>query len=67
MEFRLGEDYYVEDGLIIMTATFHLKRGMCCGNGCRHCPYAPQHKGGVTTIADEHKPAVPKTMLDGET
>ncbi|MES2853673.1 MAG: DUF5522 domain-containing protein, partial [Bacteroidota bacterium] len=18
---------------------FHLKRGNCCGNGCRHCPY----------------------------
>ncbi|MEZ0130904.1 DUF5522 domain-containing protein, partial [Flavobacterium sp. LBUM151] len=18
---------------------FHLKRGTCCGNNCRHCPY----------------------------
>ncbi len=33
------EDYYVEDGLMVFTAAYHLKRGSCCGNGCRHCPY----------------------------
>lgn len=26
-------------GLFVMTAGFHLKRGHCCHNGCRHCPY----------------------------
>lgn len=35
-----GEDYYFnEEGLMVLTATFHLKKGFCCGNGCRHCPY----------------------------
>ncbi len=35
-----GEDfYYNEDGYIVLTARFHLQRGVCCGNGCIHCPY----------------------------
>ena len=34
------EDFYFnENGLMVMTAAYHLKRGFCCGNGCRHCPY----------------------------
>ncbi len=32
-------DYYLENGLFVFTAQYHLKRGSCCGNGCRHCPY----------------------------
>jgi hypothetical protein len=31
--------YYLEDGLIVFTAAYHLKRGYCCKSGCRHCPY----------------------------
>ncbi len=35
-----GEDfYYNEQGYIVLTAKYHLERGHCCGNGCRHCPY----------------------------
>jgi hypothetical protein len=33
------KDFYFENGLIIMTEAYHLKRGSCCGNKCRHCPY----------------------------
>lgn len=33
------EDYYFEDGLMVLTEKFLLDRGYCCGNGCRHCPY----------------------------
>lgn len=33
-------DYYLnENGLVTFTAFFLLKRGYCCGSGCRHCPY----------------------------
>lgn len=32
-------DYYIENGNYVFTKWFHLKRGNCCGNGCRHCPY----------------------------
>jgi len=35
-----GEDfYYNEEGYIVLTEKFHLKKGYCCGNGCKHCPY----------------------------
>lgn len=35
-----GEDfYYNEDGYFVFTENYHLKKGYCCGNGCKHCPY----------------------------
>lgn len=35
-----GEDYYFnEDGYIVLTEKYHLNKGFCCGNGCKHCPY----------------------------
>jgi hypothetical protein len=39
-----GEDYYYnEQGYIVLTEKFHLKKGYCCGNGCLHCPYEYQN------------------------
>lgn len=32
-------DYTVENGQYVFTHWYHLKRGTCCSNGCRHCPY----------------------------
>jgi hypothetical protein len=32
-------DYYFESGLLVLTAQYHLRRGTCCGNACRHCPF----------------------------
>ncbi len=37
-------DFYWENGFIVFTEAFHLKRGYCCKNGCRHCPYQPKRK-----------------------
>ena len=35
-----GKDfYYNEQGLMVLTRAYHLERGSCCGNGCRHCPF----------------------------
>ena len=28
-----------KDGNTVMTVAYHLKRGYCCGSGCRHCPF----------------------------
>ena len=39
-KFVEGIDYYFEKGLMILTAHFLLKRGYCCRNGCRNCPYS---------------------------
>jgi hypothetical protein len=40
-QLKEGEDYYIENGYRVMTKAFLTKRGYCCGNGCRHCPYNP--------------------------
>ncbi len=39
-------DYTIEDGQYVFSSWYHLKRGSCCGNGCRHCPY-----GTIETIS----------------
>jgi hypothetical protein len=33
------EDFYFENGLMVLTETYLKKRSFCCGNDCRHCPY----------------------------
>lgn len=43
-------DFYVEKGLVVYTAAYHIKRGQCCGSGCRHCPYSPKHVEGNTQV-----------------
>jgi hypothetical protein len=34
-----NEDYYLDNGLMVLTARYLLRRGYCCKQGCRHCPY----------------------------
>jgi hypothetical protein len=36
-----GIDYYIDDrsGLLVFTSHFLLKRGYCCNNKCKNCPY----------------------------
>jgi len=41
-------DYYLEDGLMVFTSAYHLKRGYCCQNKCRHCPYGFENKINVS-------------------
>ncbi|BDS14634.1 DUF5522 domain-containing protein [Aureispira anguillae] len=43
------EDFYIENGCYVFTALYLKKRGYCCGNGCRHCPY-PKGKEGQQEI-----------------
>jgi hypothetical protein len=33
------KDFYWENGMMVMTSHYHLKRGYCCKNGCCNCPY----------------------------
>lgn len=33
-------DYYLdENGNLVFTKDYHLKRGYCCKNKCRNCPW----------------------------
>ena len=38
-KFVEGIDYYFDEGLMVLTREFLIKRGYCCDNGCRNCPY----------------------------
>ena len=44
-------DFYLENGNVVFTAAYHLRRGTCCGSGCRHCPYDPPHVEGSRGLA----------------
>jgi hypothetical protein len=34
-----GDYYYNEQGYLVFTEQYHLKRGYCCGSRCKHCPF----------------------------
>ena len=38
-KFEEGDFYWSEEGYRVFTAQYLLKRGYCCNNGCKHCPY----------------------------
>ncbi|QZT38831.1 hypothetical protein K5X82_07990 [Halosquirtibacter xylanolyticus] len=51
-----GVDYYKsEHGYRVMTETFLIKKGYCCGNGCKHCPYDPTATKGNMNLRDDLK------------
>ena len=38
-EFVEFVDYRIENGNYVFSSWYHLKRGFCCGSGCRNCPF----------------------------
>lgn len=34
-----NKHYYWENGLMVFTEFYHINKGKCCKNGCRHCAY----------------------------
>jgi hypothetical protein len=39
-DLKEGIDFYFnEQGFVVLTEKYHLDKGFCCGNGCKHCPY----------------------------
>jgi len=48
-DLKEGEDYYIdEQGLVVFTEAYHLKRGKCCESDCRHCPFGYKEKNRET-------------------
>ncbi len=45
-ELDASEFYLSPEGYIIYTEKYHLKRGYCCKNGCKHCPFGYNKKTG---------------------
>lgn len=33
------DDIYFENGRVVFTEAYHIRRGYCCKSRCRHCPY----------------------------
>jgi hypothetical protein len=52
-----NEDYWMDHGLLILTARHHLRRGYCCEQGCRHCPYAASPKRNSKEEFDDNEEA----------
>jgi 23S rRNA (cytidine1920-2'-O)/16S rRNA (cytidine1409-2'-O)-methyltransferase len=42
-----GKDYSIENGLMVLSSAYLLRRGYCCGSGCRNCPY-PDGERSIT-------------------
>ncbi|HXC17348.1 MAG TPA: DUF5522 domain-containing protein [Holophagaceae bacterium] len=34
----------------VFTEAHHLRRGTCCGNRCRHCPFEPKALKGCAKV-----------------
>lgn len=34
-----GDYYFSTEGFLVFTEQYHRKRGYCCGNRCKHCPF----------------------------
>jgi len=51
--YKEGIHYYIEGERVIFTALFHIQRGQCCGNGCRHCPYDPKYTKGKVVLSEK--------------
>ena len=39
-------DSYWDGPNLVFTRQYHLRRGYCCGSGCRHCPFQPTNQDG---------------------
>lgn len=49
-----GVDYYMNTaGYRVMTELYLVKRGYCCSNGCKHCPYSPKAVKGNRKLRPE--------------
>ena len=35
--------FYWDNGNMVMTEEYHKRRGSCCGNRCKHCPFSPKY------------------------
>jgi len=50
------EDFYkTQEGFIVFTEKYHLKRGYCCKSGCKHCPYGFDKKTGLINPVKKDK------------
>ncbi len=44
-EYILDVDYTIEEGRVVWSSDYLIKRKTCCGNACKNCPYSKSFKG----------------------
>ncbi len=55
-----GVDFILnKDGYRVMTEFYLVKRGYCCSNGCKNCPYSPKAVKGNRKLRPEVKVKYP--------
>jgi hypothetical protein len=47
-------DSYWDGSYLVFTRQYHLRRGYCCGSGCRHCPYQATPSTKLDDRQDTH-------------
>ena len=50
-----GEDFYWEGAAMVFTARYLARRGYCCENGCRHCPYGFEKEAQEDEVVGKQK------------
>ena len=50
-----GRDNYVDPatGYDVFTSAYLLRLGICCGSGCRHCPFGHENVESAKTMSEE--------------
>jgi len=64
-ELQENLDYYIENGLYVFTAAYHLRRGYCCASRCRHCPYPAEIQAQTIKLRLEGRPIRTKGRVRG--
>ena len=47
-----------QTGFTVFTELAHLKRGTCCGNQCRHCPYGWEKVADKEEMSEKQQPPI---------
>jgi len=52
-EFIKDIHYYLDGDRVIFTEKYHIQKGFCCGNKCKHCPFEPEYEKGNVVLANK--------------
>lgn len=65
VEFIENIHYYLDEGKVVLTETYHKNRGFCCGKFCRHCCFEPKYlKGNTNLLLKTNKNNNPESGLN---
>jgi len=63
---RVFKDNLLPERTVPMSMNQLLLQGVCCGNGCKNCPYAPKHRVGSTDLSNATLKSLKTGIISGE-